>query len=713
MSVRSLRRNVQLAIAVVLSVLGLALGGAAQVKAPSTSLPPDLLKAVLNEISGQIPFANEAALAGYVRQRTPQEFDGHFYEAEYLTARLKEYGLDEVRLETIGRNPSRTWWVGQDAELWIKSPVEKRLSRHAESPALMSRGCDSGEWEGEAVYLDLRDVRKLKDMDLKGKIILTSEAAAYFGEAYKKGALGVVSWYTPGKSAHDPYQVHFNMSMNKGGIKEPAFSFNIWRRLGEELRDKLAAGQKIVLRATAKTAQMPFKFDAVFAVLRGTAPEKKGFLFTAHMFERNIYQGANDNDSACVTLAEIARTLARLVQEERIPRPERSIYFLMSEEGSGTMAFFGQYPEMSDKILGVINMDMVGEDLDKNQAFFNIEMPTYKKMTFLEGVIRNFADYVYRTNIEMYAHRSQSSWLTFPEPIVDKNGSYTPFRYTVSPYVGGSDHGVFLMADADIPAFSFNVWPDFWYHTDRDRPDKSDPTQLKRVAFIGAASSLAACLGREDVLERIIRIAFEDRAAFVQQTLARVREDIAAVDKAGGGKAFRTGQAMIEQAADLSRASLLRIRDLTAGKPKSDAFLTGLLSSLEAMKTFALEQVKGYARTAAALKGYPAEFGKPPAEEIRLRSIVPAKTAPIKLSDMGPYDKFSQALSSDREMMMDIFRNYSYEYFMQLYFAADGRTDLGKIRDRLGLEFKAIDAAAILKHAQAQEKVGLIKLITR
>ncbi|MCX6559859.1 MAG: M28 family peptidase, partial [Candidatus Aminicenantes bacterium] len=440
------------------------------------------------------------------------------------------------------------------------------------------------------------------------------------------------------------------------------------------------------------------------------APDKKGFLFTAHLFERNIYQGANDNDSACVTLAEIARTLARLVREGRVPRPERSIYFLMSEEGSGTMAFFGQYPEMADRIFGVVNMDMVGEDLEKSQAFFNIEMPTYNKMTFLEGVIRGFAEYVFRTNIEMYAHHVQSPWLTFPAPITDKNGSEQPFRYTMSPYVGGSDHGVFLSADADIPAFSFNVWPDFWYHTDRDRPDKSDPTQLKRVAFIGAASALASCLGTEEVLEKVIRVAFEDRALFVQATLARVREDLAAIGKADGGKACRTGLAMVEQAAELSRAAILRIRDLTAGKPKSDAYLTGMLGGLEALKTASLEQVKGYVRTAVAFNGYAADFGKASPEETRLRAIVPVKVTPLKISDSAPYTKISEALSADRALMMDIFQNYGYSYLLQLFFSADGRTDLAKIRDRLGLEFKPIDAAAILKHAQALEKAGLIKL---
>jgi hypothetical protein len=125
------------------------------------------------------------------------------------------------------------------------------------------------------------------------------------------------------------------MRMEKGESKEKAFAFNIWRSLGEQLRDRLLQGEPIVMRATAKTTQMPFKYDTILATIRGTAPEKKGLMFTGHLFERLIYQGANDNLSACVTLTEIARTLTRLIREGRIPRPERSIYFLMSEEGPG------------------------------------------------------------------------------------------------------------------------------------------------------------------------------------------------------------------------------------------------------------------------------------------------------------------------------------------------------------------------------------------
>ncbi len=709
------QRRPWLKIALVLPLLlVLATGGHAQrFEAPETVLTDALLKALLNEVSGQLAFNNEVATAGFVRLRTKAEFDGYLYEAEYLAGKLKEYGVDDVVLESLNKEDSRSWWVGQEAELWIKAPEEKRLSRLEEHPALMTRGCDSGEWEGEVVFLDRRDVFKLEEMDLKGKIVLTPEYAGFFSRAFAKGLLGVISYNSPGKSFHDPAQVHFDMRMDKGGSKEKAFSFNIWRGLGEELRDRIFQGEKIVLRATAKTTEMPFKYDTILATVRGTAPEKKGLMFTGHLFERLIYQGANDNLSSCVTLTEIARTLTRLIREGRIPRPERSIYFLMSEEGSGTMAFFAKHPEMAGRILADINMDMVGEDLEKNFASFNIECPTYDKMTFLEAVIKNIAEYVYRTNIEMYSHRAQSDRVVFPVPITEKNGSYQPFRYTVSPYTGGSDHGVFLSSDLDIPAFSFNVWPDLWYHTDRDRPDKSDPTQLRRVAFIGGASALAVSLGRDDILEKVIRIACADRRAFLQAASERAMAEIASLEKGDAGRTLRNALAYVTQAGELGRSALLRIRDLTAGKPALDRYLSESVAALAKATDESRSQVASYYRSAAALKGFKPDVAKPTADEVRMKELVPVKTTYQKLSDRTPYDKISGALSKDRALQMDIFQKYSYSYFMQLFAVADGKRTLAGIRDMLGLEFKPIEPADFMRHVKALEDAGIIKLNPR
>ena len=395
-------------------------------------------------------------------------------------------------------------------------PEEKRLSRLEEHPALMSRNCDEGDWEGEVVFIEKRDIPKVKEMDLTGKIVLTPEYPYFSGQAFEKGALGIISYFSPAKPLYDPFQVGFDMRLDKGKTKNKVFGFNIWPQLGQQLQDLIFSGQKIVLKATAKTATIPGKLDTVMATIKGTAPDKKGFMFTAHLFERPQKQGANDNVSGCVVLTEIARTLTKLIREGKIERPERSIYFVMGDEGNSTMAFFKKYPEMADKILGAINMDMVGENLDLNYAFFGIEVPTYSKTSFVESVAKSMTNYVFLTNVDKHSYEGRTPWIYFPVPIVEKNGTTQAFKFLVNPYEGGSDHSVFMEAEPDISALSFNVWPDLWYHTDHDRPDKSDPTQLKRVAFIGAASALAICSGNEAVLENLVRATYEDRLDFIK-----------------------------------------------------------------------------------------------------------------------------------------------------------------------------------------------------
>jgi hypothetical protein len=42
------------------------------------------------------------------------------------------------------------------------------------------------------------------------------------------------------------------------------------------------------------------------------------------------------------------------------------------------------------------------------------------------------------------------------------------------------------------------TWPDLYYHTSQDIADKCDPTQLKRVCFIGAAAALTIASANDE-----------------------------------------------------------------------------------------------------------------------------------------------------------------------------------------------------------------------
>lgn len=684
-------------------------------KPPETILPEKMIKIILNEISGQLPFNNEVMMSGYNHIRTEEEFKGFFYEGEYLAKKLREYGVDKVKLEDLGEKDTKRggWWVRVDAELWMVKPEEKRLSRLIEHPALMARLCDEGDWEGELIYIDRRDIRKLKDMDFTGKIILTPLASGYFSEAFKKGALGVLSYNSPAKSYHDPFQVGFDMGMRKGRIKNKVFGFQIWRQLGDQLKNMIFNGQKVVLRATSRTKTYPGKLDTIFATINGKNPEKKGFMFTAHLYERPAKQGANDNVSGCVALAEIARTITTLIKEGKIERPERSIYFLMGEEGGSTMAFFKKYPEMADKILGVINMDMVGEDLDKNFAFFNIEKPLYSKTSFIDSVAVNFTNYVFETNIEKHSHRSRAPWVDFPVPIVEKNGSKSPFRFLIERYKGGSDHGVFISSDAGVPALSFMVWPDLWYHTDKDRPDKSDPTQLKRVAFIGTAAALAICSGNVDVLKNLVRITYEDRLNFIQEAVSRSIEELSSLKKSDGGETYSNAVNNVKMAVNLSQEALSRIKVLTQGKAKISGYLSNIIKIIGDLSSYYVKHLENYYKTVAKLNGFKPVIAKTSPEEAKLTKVIPVKVTPIKLGDRYPHSQISGALQKDPEMKKEMYRKYGFQYIQELYLSINGKRNLAQIRNLLSFEFHPVSAADFMKVVNILEKEKFIKYLKK
>ena len=680
------------------------------IKLPETALPLDVLKTILNEVSGQLAFNNESVMAAHLPPRSEEEYTGFFFEAEFLAKKLKEYGLDDIRLESLDKGVDpRKWWACFEGELWTTKPESKLLSRLSEDPALVVRGTDTLDTEGELVFIDRRDVRKLKEMDFTGKIILTPEYLAWFSDAFTKGALGVISYSNSIRPLDDPDQVQYDMRLYKGDTKNKVFGFQISQRLGYELRDLVLQGQKIVVRARTKTAEYPLKFDTVFASVKGTSPEKKGLIFSAHLFERPQKQGANDNLSGGVVLAEVARTLNTLIRQGLIQRPERSVHFLWIEEGSGTMAFFRKYPDIGEKIFGAINMDMVGENLDMNSAFFNIEMPYYSRSTFLSSATRDFADFVFIANLPTYEYQPPTPWTPLPLPITEKNGSLQTFRYRMTAFEGGSDHGIFIQSDPGIPALSFNVWPDRWYHTDKDTPDKSDPTQLKRVAFIAAASALATCSGQEDVLEALIRETYSDRLLFIQDAVAQAVSNLSRLKTDDKGVTFKNAQSNVSESVRLSKNVIQGIRDLAAGKPKATKHLDLALAGLDRLAIAYASYLKTTYEDMARLNGFRPEIWKPTADEMKLEKIIPRKVKPAKLGEMFPSGGLLEALRKNPKIQTQVFMKYSFNALMEMYMAIDGRRTLGQIRNLLSFEFMPVDATDLLGIVKCLEDAKLIE----
>src|SRR5678815_2212146 len=88
------------------------------------------------------------------------------------------------------------------------------------------------------------------------------------------------------------------------------------------------------------------------------------------------------------------------------------------------------------------------------------------------------------------------------QPIVSPNGSSDAFYIKIDKHYGSSDHVTYMQHG--IPAVMFITWPDMWYHSSQDTPDKQDPTQYKRAAVVGTGALAALAAGSDEMAARIL-----------------------------------------------------------------------------------------------------------------------------------------------------------------------------------------------------------------
>jgi hypothetical protein len=175
-----------------------------------------------------------------------------------------------------------------------------------------------------------------------------------------------------------------------------------------------------------------------------------------------------------------------LIESGQMERPDRSILFLWVAEYYGTMAYIDAHPEMIGRPMGGdflanINMDMVGQHLEKAHSTMMIRRTPYSNPSILNTVVANMA--------QMLDHLE----------IRTPRGSLSAHNFRVTPYSGGSDHTMFNALH--IPGIMIGH-TDWAHHTSRDTPEMVDPVQLQRSEMIGLSTFLhLSDLSEEEAVE--------------------------------------------------------------------------------------------------------------------------------------------------------------------------------------------------------------------
>jgi aminopeptidase YwaD len=593
-----------------------------------TLLPQEQMDKIIGEASGETAWNNIMETGGYNKDRLTEEYAGTFYEAEYIYGQLKFYGLPGAE---IVRFPGGQTWNGIKGELWETSPKHQKLASYTDLRAMLASGSTDADVEAELVWVGRGTKEEIEAAGVEGKIVVTegSMSSVHNLACLQMGAHGVIA-ISQSRPYFDPLQMPWSGIRGRRGEdgQAPKFGFQLPFREGFILKSRLLRREKITVHAQVEATMEPYELQDVVCHIPGTDPEAGEVILSAHLFEGYTKQGANDNKSGSAGILEVARVLHTLIEDGRLPRPKRTIRFLWGPEFSGTGPWVKANRELMEKTLCNINMDMVGEWLILNQAFMCLMRTSYGNAHYINDVMENCYRFVGEGSRERLQNRSGAEKV--PHRIVAPSGADEPFYYSIETHYGASDHEVFNDWGVQVPGVMMIAWPDQWYHTSGDRVDKSDPTQMKRVAIIGAAAAYTIAGADDDMA---IKIAAETASNGTRRLGHQFMVGLEMLNHASAetlGNSYKSALNQVEAALANEKATLDSILELAENEDGVRKYLDKMKETVEAVGKANLEALQVHMEmTAAKLGVKPVKIQLTDLEK-KAATIFPKPTAKVK-----------------------------------------------------------------------------------
>lgn len=662
-----------------------------------------IIEPIRDELSGERALDLVASISRYHRiQASP----GFRAAAELAAERLEEAGLKVELLSFPADHRTKFWalpmfqeWEAERAQLFLVEPEERKLADYQECPIALIQRSGPAELEAELVLLeDGEEVKEYEGLDLRGKAVLTKGdlQRVYELAVERAGAAGIVFDGLRELSVRqrlDLPDARQYTSFWWSGDERRCFGFVLTPREGDRLRRLIKEGKRLKVRAEVQSRFWDGKIEVVSALIPGEGEEE--VLIVAHLCHPK--PSANDNASGAAALLEAARTLQTLIAQGRLARPKRGLRFLLVPEMTGTIAYLASHEGAIPRMVAGINLDMVGEDQDRCGSSLLIDR--------LPGASPGFIEPLVRRAREEFARELKG---------FSNLGGYASFRYGEVPFSGGSDHYVLSDPAVGVPTVMLIQWPDRFYHTSLDTPDKVSPKMLALVANLAACSAyFAASAGEREARWLAAETTAQAKAELLKLIQERLGQALAAEDekevqrlarrlaREGSYLADRGGRAL---------DSILRLVPLDLADEQRELAEFAERELARALELIAREtKVKvelGLSSKDKETPGSePCEWGE------RAVELVPRRRYRGPFAQIQPY--LRRLSWEDREAWHRLRKDFKEKPgiipTLALYWA-DGKRTLAEIIDLVELETGEQAGEWLVRHFELLERMGLINL---
>ncbi len=417
--------------------------------------------------------------------------EGYHRATDFVHKVLDENNLDKVWVERFPLDGETKFLSQQMPMSWEPYSAELRLNS-SEGELLVSyeSAYSCLPWwtqptpEG-GVTLDVIDVgtgeneEDYTKTDVKGKIAFIRGTTRPTGFAHaanlamSAGVAGIITDYLLYQTA--PFRTRESLPEPVQLLRMPSQQFNnCWAivvnyHAAEQLAAQIAKGSSKVF-CDIKCRSFKGEAQNLLADIEGTDKKDEFIQFVCHS-TAGTRPGSNCASGPAV-LAEMGRTIKALIDSGRIPRPSRSIRFLINVEGHGTKNYITNHREDLDKTQVVIALDSVGHD--QRKCFSSLMF--YHSPDSLPTYINDFYVSI------MEAAPKETRW-------VFNNENNIPFvNFTDLPYTPWSDNKYYPVFG--VPSPLIMSWPDLYFHTSMLTPDNLDSQVMRRCGVTTAIAAL-------------------------------------------------------------------------------------------------------------------------------------------------------------------------------------------------------------------------------
>jgi hypothetical protein len=446
----------------------------------------ELVNTISQAVSGQRAHEDVAAI---IRHHRIQASPGYREAARYVLSRLEAAGLD-ARIETYPATYLAKFWTSSSFQEWDCSEATLHLIE-PESEAVKLADYNelklsiiqrSISFRGDAEVVLLEDgltESDYEELDVSGRIVLTKGDIRRVHQlaVVQRDAIGIIfdglSETPKVREAMDLPDVHQYTSFWWTGHEQEVqcFGFVLSPRKGAKLR-KLIQQQDaeglppVRVRVDIDSSLNDGEFEIVSATIHGRSQEK--VTVVSHLCHPQ--PSANDNATGVAANIEAARSLQNLLDEGKLPRPNRNIRFLWMPEMTGSYAYLARHEDDIPNLVAGLNLDMVGADQNQTGSSLLLIRPPEATASFAPDLLEKLRSLVYDETVSF-----------------DGLSSYSLHRYATTDFAGGSDHYIFSDPTVGVPMPMLIQWPDKFYHTSADTLDKVDAQSLARVSSIAAS----------------------------------------------------------------------------------------------------------------------------------------------------------------------------------------------------------------------------------